>query len=173
MAENQNNPMKSVYLEKVTINICVGNDPKALEKAEKLLVKMTNRTPVNNTARKRIARWRIRRGVAIGKKVTLRGKEARDFLKWVLESKENKLNFKSIDENGNFSVGFPEYLEMKGLKYDAEIDIMGFEVMATFARRGFRIKRRRLAPGKTPQRHKTNREEVSHYLKENYGVVIE
>lgn len=167
------NPMKKIFLEKVTLNICAGNDKLAMQKAEKLLIKLTNKTPVRCTAKKRIAQWQLRPGLPIGYKVTLRGGDAKKILKWVLVSKRSKLSQKSFDSYGNFSVGFHEYLDLEGMKYDAEIGIMGFEMVVTFARKGYRILRRRVYKNKVPLRHRVTKEEVTEYLKENIGVEVE
>ncbi len=168
--EKSVNPMRKVDLNKVTVNICVGNDKNGMVKAEKLLIKLTNKTPVKNTAKKRLATWQLRPGLPIGYKVTLRDEEGKKFIQWILDSKGKKLSRSSIDKNSNFSVGFHEYLDLIGMKYDADIGIMGFEVMATFTRPGFRIKSRNLRPAKVPKRHRVTPEEVAHYMKENFKV---
>ena len=172
-AKSEANPMREVSLNKVTVNICVGNDKLGMVKAEKLLKKLTNKIPVKNTAKKRLATWQLRPGLPIGYKVTLRDEDAKTFIKWILDSKGKKLSKKSIDKNGNFSVGFHEYLDLQGMKYDAEIGIMGFEVMATFARPGFRVKSRNLKPAKVPKRHRITADEVVKYVKDNFSVVME
>lgn len=173
MAQETTNVMKSIFIDKVTVNVCVGNDKQGMIKAEKLLSKLTNKTPVKNCAKKRLATWQIRPGLPIGYKVTLRGEEAAKFLKWILESAKNKVKMSSLDRNGNFALGFAEYLELNGMKYDADIGIMGFEVMTTFARPGFRIKNRAIKSSKVPQRHKVTKEEVVDYMKDNFGVSVE
>jgi len=172
MAEVKTNPMKEVKLEKLTVNICVGNDKQGMVKADKLLRKLTDKTPVKNAAKKRIATYQIRPGLPIGYKVTLRGEDAKKFLTWILDSKGKKFNSKSIDANGNFSIGFHEYLDLNGMKYDADIGIMGFEVMATFVRAGFRIKTRGLRKAKVPQRHRVTKDEVISFMKSNFKVEV-
>lgn len=162
------NKMKEVFLDKVTLNICVGNDKPAMVKAEKLLKMLTGKTPSMTVAKRRLALWQIRPGLPIGYKVTLRGEDAKKFLTWALESKENKIKYSSLDHVGNFSLGFAEYLELARSKYDADIGIMGFEVMVTFARAGARVKTRRLNSARIPQRHKVTKDEVAAYLKANY-----
>ncbi len=166
------NPMKSLILEKLTVNVCVGNDKQGMIKADKLLRKLTDKTPVKNVARRRLATWQIRPGLPIGYKVTLRGDDAKKFLKWVLDSKGKKFKASSIDQNGNFSIGFPEYLDLNGMKYDADIGIMGFEVMVTFKRPGFRIKTRKYLRTKVPQRHRVHKDEVVEFMKANLGVSV-
>ena len=167
------NPMRGVLLDKVTVNVCVGNDKQGMVKAKKLLEKLTEKTPVQNCAKKRLATWQIRPGLPIGYKVTLRGEDAAKFLKWILESKNKKVKASSLDTNGNFALGFQEYLELNGMKYDADIGIMGFELMITFARAGFRVKTRRLKNAKVPQRHRVTKDEVIEYLKSNFKVSVE
>ena len=167
------NPMKSIKIDKVTVNVCVGNDKLGMVKAEKLLKILTNKTPVKCSAKKRLATWQIRPGLAIGHKVTLRGNDAHEFLKWVLKSKANKISAKSLDNYGNFAVGVHEYLELSGMKYDADIGIIGFELMTTFTRAGFRIKSRAVKKARIPSRHKVTPEEVIGYMKEHFGVSVE
>lgn len=170
---SKENKMQQIYLDKVTVNICVGNDKSGMEKAEKLLRKLTNKTPVKNTAKKRLATWQIRPGLPIGYKVTLRGEDAKKFLAWMIESKGNKVSASSFDTFGNFSIGFHEYLDLSGVKYDSEIGIMGFEVMVTFARPGFRVRDRVLNTKRIPLRHKVTKDEVSIYLKETFKIEVQ
>lgn len=173
MVADKINPMRELTLEKVTINICVGNDKPGMVKAEKLLKKVTNKTPVKNTAKRRLAAWQIRPGLPIGYKVTIRGEEGSKFLKWILDSRGKKFNPNSIDKNGNFSIGVAEYLDLIGMKYDADIGIMGFEVMVTFKRPGFRIKSRSLRSAKVPMRHRVTKDEVVDFMKNNFGVIAQ
>ena len=167
------NPMRHIKIDKVTVNVCVGNDKLGMVKAEKLLKTLTQKTPVPCSAKKRLATWQIRPGLAIGHKVTLRGEDAHTFLAWVLKSKANKVSRKSLDTFGNFSVGVHEYLELSGMKYDADIGIIGFEVMTTFTRAGFRVSRRALKKSRIPKRHKITQEEVVAYMKEHFEVSVE
>ena len=167
------NPMKQISIDKVTVNMCVGNDKNGMVKAEKLLSMLTKKTPVKCNAKKRLNTWQIRPGLAIGYKVTLRGEDAHEFLKWVLKSKGNKVSKKSLDTYGNFSIGVHEYLDLSGMKYDADIGIIGFEVMTTFKRPGFRIKSRFTQKARIPQRHKVSPEEVIEFMNNEFGVSVQ
>jgi len=164
------NKMREIVLEKVTVNINIGNDRIGMERAKKLLQKITNRTPVPNQAKRRIATWSIRPGLAIGYKVTLRGNEAIKFLEWILKSKGNLIKDSSLNEYGNFSIGVAEYLDLIGIKYDADIGVLGFELSVTFARKGNRVKYKFFKPGRIPKRHKTTKEEVKEYLLKKFNV---
>jgi large subunit ribosomal protein L5 len=173
MAAEKINKMRALSLDKVTVNICVGNDKPGMIKAEKLIRILTNKTPVKANAKRRLALWQIRPGLPIGYKVTLREQDAKDFLVWIFKSKGNKLKKSSLDVQGNFALGVSEYLDLSGMKYDADIGIMGFELMATFTRPGFRIKSRRNKQAKIPQRHKVTQEEVIEYVQNNLGVEVQ
>jgi len=137
------NPMTRVRIEKVTLNIGAGKDSAKLEKGMKLLKIITNKTPVKTVTQKRIPGWGIRPGLPIGCKVTLRGKKAIEILQRLFYAKENTLNEKQFDDNGNVSFGIPEYIDIKDIKYDPEIGVTGLEVCVTLEKPGFRIKRRR------------------------------
>ncbi len=170
---NNENIMRGLFLEKITLNVNVGNDKQGMERAKKLLEKLTNRKPAYNIAKKRIATWSIRPGLPIGYKVTLRGKEAEDFLKWILKSKKNVMKKSSVDSFGNFSIGVSEYLDLIGIKYDSEIGVMGFELSGNIVRKGNRIKSRKLRKGKIPLRHRVSKEEAVSFLEKNYEVKFE
>jgi len=172
MAAVKENMMTKPFIEKVTVNVCVGNDKPGMLKAEKLLKKITEKDPVKSCAKKRLATWQIRPGLPIGYKVTLRNEEANKFLQWVLDSKGKKINSSSFDEFGNFSVGFHEYLDLNGIKYDADIGIMGFEVMVTFSKPGYRIKKRVLNTKRVPLRHKVKKVEAIDFVKNNFKVEV-
>jgi large subunit ribosomal protein L5 len=173
MNKNKNNPMRRILIDKVTINIGVGKPGEPLEKAEKLLKKMfPNRKPVRTKAKKRVQAWGIRPGLEIGVKLTLRGKEAENALRWLLKAVNNTLKESQFDEFGNFSFGIKEYVWIPGLKYDPEIGIYGMDVIVTVKRPGYRVMRRRIKRAKIPKRHRTTKEEVIEYLKNNFGVNI-
>ena len=70
------NKMKTISLEKVTLNLGAGANQDDVDKAFKLLSALSGEKPVKTFAKKRIATWKIRPGLPIGAKVTLRGKKA-------------------------------------------------------------------------------------------------
>ncbi len=171
--KNKNNIMRRIVIDKVTINIGVGKPGEPLEKAEKLLKKMfPNRKPVRTKAKKRVQAWGIRPGLEIGVKLTLRGKEAEEALKWLLKAVNNTLKSSSFDNYGNFGFGIKEYVWIPGLKYDPEIGIIGMDVIVTVKRPGYRVMYRKYKASKIPKRHRTTKEEVINFLKEKFGVNI-
>lgn len=169
---NYENPMQKPRIEKVTLNIGVGQSGEKLIKAETLLNKLTNRKPVRTVSKHKIPAWGIKKGDAIGCKVTLRGKEAEEFLKRAFAAKNNQLKDNCFDERGNFSFGIHEYIDIPGIKYDPSIGIMGMDVSVTMERPGYRVKRRALRPAKIRKRNFIKKEETIDVIKEKFNIEI-
>lgn len=171
--EKLKNPMRRIVIDKVTINIGVGKPGEPLEKAEKLLKKLfPDKKPVRTKAKKRIEAWGIRPGLEIGVKLTLRGKEAEDALRWLLKAVNNTLKESQFDSYGNFGFGIKEYVWIPGVKYDPEIGMYGMDVIVAVKRPGYRVMWRKYKRSKIPKRHRTTKEEVIEYLKEKFGVNV-
>ena len=173
-AENNkdSNIMHNPRIEKVVINIGVGQSGERLAKAETLLKRLTNKKPSRTTSKHKIPAWNMRKGEAIGCKVTLRGREAEDFLKRAFQAKENKLLKRNFDKNGNFAFGVKEYIDFSGIKYDPEIGVFGMDICVSLERPGFRIKRRRI-PSKIPTKSFITKEEAITFITRKFGVKIE
>lgn len=165
--------MRTITIEKITLNIGTGEPGDRLEKAVKLLKSLTNEKPVKTTTQRRIPTWKIRPGLTIGCKVTLRGEKAKKMLKRLLQAKNNKLKEENFDKEGNLAFGIKEYLDIPDSKYDAEIGIIGLETAITLQRPGFRIKRRVLKKKSIPKTHRITKQEAMDHMKKEYGVEIE
>lgn len=176
MVENKEslkeNPMRSIRIGKVTINIGCGGDEDAIERAKKLLEMLTGRKKPVVTLSKRRSTFGITKGKPVGVKLTLRGKDAMEFLKLSLAGVENRIKSSQFDAEGNFSFGVKEYIEMPGIKYDHEIGMMGFDVAVSLERAGFRISRRRVQKKRIPTKHKIEKEESIEWAKRNLGVDV-
>jgi len=166
------NPMKKIDIEKITLNMCVGQPGDNLDKAIRLLNKITTFKPVKTKAKKRIPTWNIRPGLEIGCKVTLRGQKAKELLKRLLASINNQLNEKNFDNQGNLSFGIPEYIDIPGVEYDASIGIIGLEVAVTLKRPGFRIKNRKIKPKQIDKHHKISKQEAIDYMKNEFKINV-
>ncbi|MFC1801122.1 50S ribosomal protein L5 [Nanoarchaeota archaeon] len=169
---NENNPMRKIRIEKVTLNIGAGKDGERLKKGVKLLTTLTGVKPVQTVTQKRIPGWGLRPGLAIGCKLTLRGKKARDILKRLIEAKDNVLDEKRFDQYGNFAFGIAEYIDIPDIEYDPEIKILGLEVSVTLERPGFRIKRRGVKTKPIPKTHQITKEEGIEFVKKELNVKI-
>ncbi len=157
---------------KVTINIGVGEAGERLEKAEKVLEMLTGRKPVKTIAKRTNKEFGIRKGMPIGCKVTLRKKEAEEFLKKAFGILNNKIPSYSFDDEGNFSFGIPDYTLFPDQKYDPEIGIFGMDICVTLERIGYRIKHRKIRRRKIPAKHRIKREEAMEFVKKRFNVEV-
>jgi large subunit ribosomal protein L5 len=162
-----------IKIDKVTVNIGVGGTGEKLEKAKKLLEKLTEQKPIETVARKRIPTWNLRPGVAIGTKVTLRGEKAKKVLNTTLDAIDRKVHESNFDNLGNFSFGIHEYIDVPGLKYDPLIGMLGFDVNTTLRTWGYRVSKRKRKTARIPKKHMITKQESIEYFKNNFNVVIE
>ena len=167
------NPMQLIRIEKVTLNIGTGKPGEDLEKAMRLLQKISNQKPVRTLSKFRIPTWGIRKGLEIGCKVTLRKQEAIQLLSRLLKAKKNSLSEKSFDTFGNVSFGIPEYLDVAGIEYDMSIGIIGFEVAITLTRPGFSIKKRRVKPRQVGVCHRITKQESIAFMQQTFQIKVE
>lgn len=164
--------MRTISVEKVTLNMGTGEPGAKLEKAKKLLKAITNMKAISTTTNKRIPTWKIRPGLEIGCKVTIRGKKAKELLKRLFVAAGNKIGEQKFDKQGNFSFGIKEYLDVPGLKYDAEIGVIGFNAAVTLQRPGFRIEKRKLKRHSVSKKHKITKEEAMEFVKKEFNVAV-
>ncbi len=170
-AKKMENPMREILIDKVVINIGVGESGERHKKAMQLLEQLTGQKPVATYAEKTIKNFDIRRGEAIGVKVTLRGERALKFLKDALTVKEFRLRRRQVG-SGEFSFGIAEHIDLPGVSYDPDMGIFGMDVCVSLKRRGYRVARRKIARAKIGKKHRITREETVKWLN-SLGVVVE
>lgn len=166
------NPMLKPRIAKVTVNIGVGGSGDRLQKAMKVLETLTEQKPVPRKARRTIKEFGIHRGENIAAIVTLRGKNAIEFLNKAFDAIGRRIKASSFDNFGNFSFGIKEHISIPGVKYDPEIGIFGMDVCVTIERPGFRIMRRRRAKSRVPLRHRVSKEEAIEFISKEFNVTI-
>ncbi len=166
------NSMREIKIDKVVINIGVGEAGEKLIKAEKVLELLTHRKPVRTIARTTNKDLGIRKGMPIGCKVTLRKEDTLNFLKEAFWVKNNRIADYSFDMEGNFSFGVADYTDFKDMKYDPDIGIFGFDISVTLARKGARVKSRRRAKGKIPKHHRISPEEAKKFVRAKLNVEV-
>ena len=165
------NPMREVIVDKVVINMGIGESGERHKKAMELIESIVNQKPTATYAKKTIRNFGIRKGEAIGVKVTLRGEKAINFLKNALSVKEFKLNSRQIG-NGEFSFGIQEHIDLPGVDYDPDIGIFGLQVSCILKRRGYRVAKRKRARRKVGKSHRVTKEDTIEFLK-SLGVKVE
>jgi large subunit ribosomal protein L5 len=172
MSPEQKQALFSPKIEKVTVNIGVGEAGERLKKAETVLKGLTNHKPIETLSRTTNKDWGLRKRMPIGCKVTLRGKDADGFLKEALSTRENKMADYSFDDEGNLSFGIPDHTLFKSQKYDPNIGIFGMDVCITMKKPGYRVKRRRIERRHVPHRHRVTKEESIKFFSETYNVEV-
>ena len=124
-------------ITKVTLNMGVGevlNDKKILEKAVEDLGLISGQKPLITKVRKSVANFKIRDGMPIGCKVTLRGDRMYDFLQRLLgvaiprERDFRGLSVDSFDGRGNYSIGIKEHIIFPEIDYDKVDKIRGMDI---------------------------------------------
>ena len=131
------NPMQTPRLEKVVVNIGLGEaiqNAKALDAAVGDLTRITGQKPIVTKAKRSIAQFRLRTGMPIGAKVTLRGQRMYDFLERTMRLALPRIrDFRGIsrssfDGRGNFSLGLREQLVYPEIDYDKIDRLRGMEI---------------------------------------------
>jgi large subunit ribosomal protein L5 len=131
------NPMQVPRLEKVVINMGVGDalkDGRMLEAAVEDLQVITGQKPVITKARKSIAGFKLREGMAIGVKVTLRGDRMWEFVDRLVAISIPRirdfrgLNPEAFDGRGNFTLGLTEQLIFPEIDYDKVAKVRGMDI---------------------------------------------
>lgn len=165
------NVMKKIQIEKMTLNVGAGKDPKKLEKGVMLLKHLTGIEPVKTITQKRIPTWGLRPGLPIGCKLTIRDQERiKDLLTRFLKAKNNTLKESQLDDNGNVSFGIHEYIDIPGAQYNPDVGIMGFEVCITLRRPGFRVKVRKIQKRKIKKSHRISKQDAIAFMKEKFQI---
>jgi large subunit ribosomal protein L5 len=131
------NPMQVPRLECIVLNVGMGEatqNAKLLDSAVKELGTITGQRPVVTRARKAIANFKLRKGLPIGAKVTLRGRRMYEFLDRLITAALPRIRDfkgvspKSFDGRGNYTLGLKEQLIFPEIKYDAVASIHGMDI---------------------------------------------
>lgn len=135
---NYTNVMAIPKLDKIVVNIGLGEavqNPKALDSAVADMTLITGQKPVITKAKKSIAGFKLREGMPIGVKVTLRGERMYEFCDRLLNVALPRVRDfrgvspKSFDGRGNYSLGLKEQLIFPEIEYDKIDKIRGLEIV--------------------------------------------
>ena len=164
--------MRDLHVEKVVVNIGVGEAGERLVKAEKVLEMVTGQKPVETISKTVNRDLGIRQGMPLGCKVTLRGDVAEDFVRKALVIREMRVRVYSFDPEGNMSFGISDYTDFEGMKYDPEIGIFGMDISVVLRRPGNRITQRALLRRRVPKSHRVCRDEAIQFMKDKFEVEV-
>lgn len=131
------NNMLTPRLVKVVLNVGFGRFTKEkeyMESVAKGLTKISGQKPVMTTAKKSISAFKIREGLVIGSKVTLRGQRMYDFVEKLTNITFPRvrdfrgISEKAVDRGGNMTVGFKEYTAFPEIHAEEVANIFGLEI---------------------------------------------
>jgi len=134
------NPMEVPRITKITVNMGVGEavaDKKVMDAAVGDLTKITGQKPLITKSRKAIASFKIRAGLPIGCKVTLRGVRMYEFLDRLINIAMPRIrDFRGVsprafDGQGNYSLGVKEQIIFPEIQYDQIDQIRGMDITIT------------------------------------------
>jgi large subunit ribosomal protein L5 len=134
------NPMQVPKITKITVNMGVGEavaDKKVMDAAVTDLQKITGQKPLVTKSRKAIASFKIRQGLAIGCKVTLRGARMYEFLDRLISIAMPRIRDfrgvspRSFDGQGNYSMGVKEQIIFPEIQYDQIDQVRGMDITIT------------------------------------------
>lgn len=135
---NYSSVMEVPKLEKVVINIGVGDavaNPKVLQEAVRELTEITGQKPIITKAKKSIATFKLREGMEIGCKVTLRGERMYQFLNKLINIALPRVrDFRGVsktafDGRGNYSLGIKEQLIFPEIEYEKVVKVRGMDIV--------------------------------------------
>ena len=134
------NPMQVPKITKITVNMGVGEavaDKKVMDAAVADLTKITGQKPLVCKSRKSIATFKLREGLAVGCKVTLRGARIYEFLDRLISIAMPRIrDFRGVsprafDGRGNYSLGVKEQIIFPEIQYDQIDQLRGMDITIT------------------------------------------
>ena len=134
------NLMQVPKISKITVNMGVGEavaDKKVMDAAVADLTKITGQKPLVTKSRKAIASFKIRAGLAVGAKVTLRGRRMYEFLDRLINIAMPRIRDfrgvspRSFDGQGNYSLGVKEQIIFPEIQYDQIDQVRGMDITIT------------------------------------------
>jgi len=163
--------MRALRIEKLVVNICVGEAGDKLVRAGKVLSQLTDQQGVNGRARLTVRTFSIRRNEEISVFATVRGDKAREILENALKVKEFELRENNFSDTGSFGFGIEEHIDL-GIKYDPAIGIFGMNIYVQLARPGYRVSNRRRRTAKVGRQHRVTKKEAQKWFVDTFDGIL-
>ena len=160
--------MRKIQIEKVVVNICVGEAGDRLTRAAKVLKELTDQEPKFSKARLTVRTFSIRRDQEIATHVSVRGAKAEEILNKALAVKEFELKARNFSSTGNFGFGVDEHIDL-GLKYDPSIGIYGMDFYVVLSRPGYRVGRKKRKSGRIGVQHIISKDDAMKWFKSKFN----
>ncbi len=172
MSQETQSLMKKITLDKVVLNMGVGKSGDAIEVAKKALDQISGKKSCARDAKETQRDFGVRKGEPIGAAVTIRGNDAIELLKRLLQAKGNQINGRAFDNFGNFSFGIKEHIDIPEIKYDPQIGILGLDVAVALTRPGYGIRTRSKHKASVGKSHVISKQEAKDFVSKEFGVTI-
>jgi large subunit ribosomal protein L5 len=169
----QENPMRTIRVGKVVVNIGVGKSGEAIERGKTVLEQVTGQKSTQTRAKNSIRDFGVHKGEPIGVVVTIRGERTGDLITRLLSARDKKMAESCFDARGSVSFGVKEHIEIPGIRYDPAIGIFGMNVSVLLERPGYRVSRRNRRTSRIGKGQIVSKQESMEFFKRNFGVAIE
>jgi len=168
----QENPMRTIRVGKVVLNIGVGKSGEAIERGKTVLEQITGQKPSQRRAKRSVREFGVHKGEPIGVVVTMRGTQTGDLISRLVSARDKKLSESCFDDRGSVSFGVKEHIEIPGIRYDPTIGIFGMNVSVLLERAGYRVARRNRRASRVGKGQIVSKEEAMAFFRQNFGVTI-